>query len=315
MRSLGLDFQDSGEWRAALWDEDRAVDLRSYAQVAPLWDLIEDVLGANPATPMVLPSGFGVPVMRARDLLDQDISEMTILSGGEPGRTLAEFLDEARRRAPRAFCIPSVKLLPSIPLHRKLGRVDLGAAEALCAAVWTIHWLQHSGQAPAGSDFLLLHVAADARTILAVRAGRIVDGIGGTAGGLGATAAAGRQRLLTSLGPAAKWRRGTGGEAEALAPGSGLRAHWEAVEKEALAFLGCHRLPAVVITGDRRFEASSALEGRLPGALTLASGDGYEAALGAAVIAGGLTGGPTAPLVDHLGIREARERIFDWLTP
>jgi len=30
-------------------------------------------------------------------------------------------------------------------------------------------------------------------------------------------------------------------------------------------------------------------------------------------VAAGLTGGPTAGLVQHLGLREARERVLDWI--
>ena len=46
-----------------------------------------------------------------------------------------------------------------------------------------------------------------------------------------------------------------------------------------------------------------------------AGGAGHEAALGAAVIAARLTGGPMAGLVQHLGLREVRERALDWLAP
>jgi predicted butyrate kinase (DUF1464 family) len=73
-------------------------------------------------------------------------------------------------------------------------------------------------------------------------------------------------------------------------------------------------LPQLVLCGERRAEAAAALGDGLATLPAAAPTDGYEAALGAAVLAGGLTGGPTAWIVDALGLRETRERVFDWLT-
>jgi len=70
----------------------------------------------------------------------------------------------------------------------------------------------------------------------------------------------------------------------------------------------------VIPTGIRRVEFTQALGKRLPLVQLPAPPDGYEAALGAAVVAAGLTGGPTARLVEHLGLWEARERVLDWIT-
>jgi predicted butyrate kinase (DUF1464 family) len=85
--------------------------------------------------------------------------------------------------------------------------------------------------------------------------------------------------------------------------------------KESHALLAYHGLPEAFITGEWHREAAAALGGCLPCAAFPVPGEGYESALGAAVLAAGLTGGPTAWIVDRLGLREARDRVLDWLAP
>lgn len=311
MLSLGMDY-DGTAWRVAAWDEDREADLRTFAGPAELWGFVEDLTAIHPAAPLVLPSGFGVPVTRVEEIMDRDIAEMTLRPGRPMADGLGQFLAEARRRALRAFCIPAVKLLPSVPSHRKLNRVDLGTSDALCAAAWAIHCLEATGRPVAACDFLLLHTRPTARSLLAVREGRIVDGIGASAGPLGA----GREALPADLGsvPARSADSRRPANSQSRDRGAGQAALWEAIAKEALGLLGFHKLSEVVPTGVCRAEAIRALAERLPLRQLPPPPDGYEAALGAALIAAGLTGGPTALLVQHLGLWESRERVLDWIT-
>ena len=60
MLSLGIDFE-AGCWKLAAWNEDRAADLHTFGSMAALWEFVEDIFTAHPATPIVLPSGFGIP--------------------------------------------------------------------------------------------------------------------------------------------------------------------------------------------------------------------------------------------------------------
>ena len=303
MLTLGMEY-DAGAWKVAVWDEDRAADLHTFPRLGEVWQFLEDLLTLHPATPIVLPSGCGVPITRAGDLLDRDISRMTVEPTGSAADDLALFLAEARRRTLRAYCIPAVKLLPSLPPHRKLPRADLGTSDVLCAAAWALHFQSTTGRALATCDFILLHAATGAIHVLALKAGRIVDGVGGTWEQGGPS----RKRLEAALGQ----DTGRSGEAhhpatvEARSPDCARAALWEAVEKDCLAMLSFHKLSEVIVTGARHAEVTQALGHRLPLVTLPMPGDGYEGALGAAVVAAGLTGGPTATLVNHLGLREAR---------
>jgi predicted butyrate kinase (DUF1464 family) len=311
MLSLGIDH-DTTAWRAATWDEDRAAELRTFARPSELWDFVQELVTLHPAIPIVLPSGFGIPVTRVAEIMDRDIGEMTLVLGRPIADELGTFLAEARRRSLRAFCIPAVKLLPSVPSHRKVNRLDLGTADALCAAAWALHCLQATGRPYEACNFLLLHTRIDARSLLVVLEGRIVDGIGATVGQ--GDSLPERLRAVLRSRPGGRSRPARVNDIQSRSAGCGDRGLWEATTKESLGLLDFHRLSEVIPTGVRRIECGQAVGARLPLVELPAQPDGYEAALGAAVVAAGLTGGPTASLVERLGLWEARERVGDWIT-
>lgn len=315
MLALGIAPAPEG-WRLALWDEHRAANLQAVATSGELWHLLRDLQDSHPAVPIVLPSGMGVPVTRAGDLLDQDIAEMA--DPLPPGRAdgLAALLTEARRQLPRALCIPAVKLLPTVPLHRKLARTDLGSAEALCIGAWTLYCLQRSGAAPEATGALLLCRWPATRALLVVQRGQIVDGLGESSLGLlpplrSSREDADRPKPLRVRDPL------TLREAERRLPGGGRQAAGEAIRKEVLGLAALHGIRHFVQLGnaDPEPETVADLEGRLERLPLPDAGKGFEAALGGAILAAGLTGGPTADLVDRLGLREVRERAPDWIDP
>ena len=308
MLSAGIDWQ-AGTWKIALWDEAGAVDLHAFAHVSHLWEFIEETRLVSAAIPIVLPSGFGIPVTRARDLLDRDIREIALESLPAGPESLGGFLAEARHRIPLAFCIPAVKLLSTLPLHRKRNQFDLGTADMLCIAAWLFHSLERTGRDGAALAFLLINVGPAGRALLAVQAGRITDGIGRTTPGLGRPARNDAQSHLATRG--FELRRARDSRRQEEEP----IAFWEGLAKESLALLAYHGLPEAFITGEWHREAATALGGCLPCAALPVPGEGYESALGAAVLAAGLTGGPTAWIVNRLGLREARDRVLDWIAP
>jgi hypothetical protein len=311
MLSLGIDH-DGDHWKVAAWDEQTTADLRTLRVAGEVWEVVDEMLALHPATPIVLPSGLGVPLTRAADLMDQDIAEITLDIDGRVTSDLGSFLVEARRRALRAFCIPAVKLLPSVPLHRKINRLDLGDAGALCAAAWIIHSAGAQGSEPPACGGVLVHATRTGTCLLAIRAAHIIDGTGDlvpTPGRLSARKVEELLRRTAHLG-SLRPRLQTSWPPEALVETEG-----EILTQAVLGLLWFHGLPHAVVIGDRRTETERLLGGRVPLALAPPEGAGFEAALGAAVIAAGLTGGPTAGLVQHLGLREVRDRALDWLAP
>ena len=82
--------------------------------------------------------------------------------------------------------LPGVVHLATVPAHRKVNRIDMGTADKVCVAALGI-WDQarRLRLPPSDTAFILLELGGAFTAGLAVREGQIVDGIGGTGGGLG----------------------------------------------------------------------------------------------------------------------------------
>jgi len=288
------------------------------------------------------PSGYGLPLTPASEVTEEQLRLAYLAAEGEPGgisglRALARALGASG--LPVLFT-PGVIHLPSVPEHRKVNRVDMGTADKVCAAALAIaEQTRRMRCAVADVSLVLLELGGAFTAALAVEGGRIVDGVGGTAGPLGVRSAgaldgevaflAGRVEKATLFCGGGATIRGEGGS---MAPESLADPHsprewiaWEAyVESSAKAvatMLVAVPHPTEIVLSGRmaRVEAvQRELVRRLCGhapvhALTGFARVAKEAAQGAALLADGLAGGAHAPLVDALGIREARGTVLDHL--
>ena len=82
---------------------------------------------------------------------------------------------------------------------------------------------------------------------------------------------------------------------------------------QRLALSAYYDLPLLVVSGRRRNEAYTRWAASLGDGLSILHDDdaGFEPALGGALLADGLEGGPHAALVERLGIREATGHPLD----
>ena len=86
------------------------------------------------------PSGYGLPLRRARDLTETDLRLAYLAVDGEAGgigglRSLARAL--AASELPVVFT-PGVIHLGTVPEHRKVNRVDMGTADKVCATALAV---------------------------------------------------------------------------------------------------------------------------------------------------------------------------------
>src|SRR5437660_7074497 len=85
---------------------------------------------------------------------------------------------------------PGVVHLPTVPAHRKVNRVDMGTAEKVCAVALAVSdQARRLGSPLSNVSLVLLELGGAFTAAVAVAAGRIVDGVGGSAGPLGFRAA------------------------------------------------------------------------------------------------------------------------------
>ncbi|EZQ03828.1 MULTISPECIES: DUF1464 family protein [Acidianus] len=117
---------------------------------------------------IALPSGHGLPFIKARDLNNREIFLLT-LSNPEKEGNLREFLKSSKILP--GITIPSVIELESVPEFRKINRIDMGTADKVSTAFFyrTMY-----------DNFVLVEMGRHFSAIIIVKDGKIIDGFGGT---------------------------------------------------------------------------------------------------------------------------------------
>ena len=288
------------------------------------------------------PSGYGLPLTAAADVGERELAEMVLV---RPDETHADAGVGGLRSLLRALVHsglpvvfgPGVIHLPSVPAHRKYNRIDMGTADKVCAAAHAIaDQSARLGSAPQQASMVLLELGGAFTAALAIDAGQIVDGMGGSSGPLGVRAAGALDGEAAYL-LAAVLRKDTLYSGGALDPGGtlpmldleglwasadladGWTALLEAAAKAVRALLVSVPGPReIVISG--RLARLPALVEALGGALAdvapvlpLVPGRASTAAHGGALIADALAGGRHAGLAKALRLRESSGTALDHL--
>jgi predicted butyrate kinase (DUF1464 family) len=323
----GLFLDESFSTREALSDTPRFVAmLESHA---PL-DLIAG------------PSGYGLPLRRARELTETDLRLAYLAADGDAGgigglRSLARAL--AASDLPVVFT-PGVVHLATVPEHRKLNRVDMGTADKVCATVLAVRdFATRRGCDVTDVSLIHLELGGAFSAAIAVERGQIVDGLGGSSGPVGVWSPGALDGEVAFLaGTITKGMLFAGGAGtyagadpgnvdwiEAASTGAAKTA-WlaymeGAVKAVATLLVSAPSTIEVVISGrvarfdrvrDELARRLTAIAPRL--ALHQLSGfatNAKQGAQGAALVANGLAGGEEADLVKRLGIPRASGTVLD----
>jgi len=313
----------------------------ALADPARLVGLLEEEAG--PLDLVAGPSGYGLPLTRARDATDSDLRLALLAAAGEPGGIagLSALLRVLARSRLPVVLTPGVIHLPTVPAHRKVNRVDMGTADKVCAvALAVMEQARRRGCPLSATSFVLLELGGAFTAAVAVAGGQIVDGAGGSAGALGFRApgaldgevaylAGTVSKALLFRGGAttvAGWKEGSEPVERLAHPATpqervASEAFIESAVKTAVALALSVPGPAEFVLSGRlaRVEAvSGAIRARLEPFAPTRLLEGFaavakQAAQGAALVADGLAGGTHRELVDLLAIREARGSVLDHL--
>jgi predicted butyrate kinase (DUF1464 family) len=307
--------------------------------------LVEALVDHGPFALVLGPAGYGLPLVPVEQLGERELALMLLLREDEPHggvgvggmRSIVRALVAAG--LPLVFG-PGAIHLPTIPAYRKWNRIDLGTADKVASiALCIADQARRLGVDFAETSFVMLELGGAFSAALAVDGGRIVDGLGGSAGPIGARACGALDAEAAYLLGAALSKRTvfSGGALdpqgeldlseglEALRRDPRHREGWLALEegaaKAALALTISAPAPREILVAGRLSKApgmTEALAARLApvAPVRMAAGFGAHmtaAAQGAAVLADGLAGGRYAALVERLGVRDASGSALDHL--
>ena len=299
---------------------------------------------ASPLDLVVGPSGYGLPLQNVREISEADLRLACLAPRGESGGIGGlSSLMRALANAPAPVLVtPGVVHLASVPAHRKINRVDMGTADKVCAVALAVHdQARRRGCDARDVSLILLELGGAFTAAIAVEQGRIVDGLGGSSGPLGATASGALDGEVAFLaGQVTKQMVFSGGALSvAGVPGApaetvadvttparqrALEGYLESIVKavasltvsapSARTVVLSGRLGKVgVIRGGLMTRLARVVHGGTVEALSGFATVAKHAAQGAALLADGLAGGSAAGLVDALGIRDASGTVLDHL--
>jgi predicted butyrate kinase (DUF1464 family) len=303
-----------------------------------------DALRAYAPFDLVLgPAGYGLPLVPAAEVGERELALMVLKRADEPE---AHAGIAGMRSIVRALIAAGIPLvfgpgaihLRTVPDHRKWNRIDLGTADKVAsAALGIVDQSERLGIPSVETRFVLLELGGGFSAALAVDGGQIVDGLGGSAGPIGARAcgaldaeaayliggALSKRTVFSggALDPDGRLGLGTRVALRELREDPRAREGWLALEegaaKAALALTASVPEPREVLVAGRLAAAPGLLDAlaeRLRGVAPVRSALAVKSAVrGAALLADGLAGGSYAPLVDRLRLREARGGVLDHL--
>jgi len=316
----------------------------ALANPSVIVDLLEQAHRSRALDLVAGPSGYGLPLTRARDLTEDDLRLAYLAADREPGgigglRTLMRALKQS---ALPVVVTPGVIHLASVPAQRKVNRVDMGTADKVCAVALAIHdQARRLACAERDVSLILVELGGAFTAAIAVECGRIVDGLGGSSGPLGIRAAGALDGEVAFLAGSVSKGFLFGGGAATIAglldasaesaanpttPRGRLAwdAYLESVVKAVAALAAIAPSASEVILSGRLAGAPGVPEqlrarfaaAKIPSAVRSLTGFAAiakTAAQGAALIADGLAGGRASALVESLGIRDARGTVLDHL--
>ncbi|RZN33532.1 MAG: DUF1464 domain-containing protein [Methanophagales archaeon ANME-1-THS] len=280
---------------------------------------------------LVAPSGYGLPLKKVKDLTSRDLRlialkrrEDTVVMG------LSNVLELLKRTGVEAYILPGVKHLPSVPEFRKINKIDMGTPDKVCTAALAIaEQATRLGIDYDQTSFILVELGSAFNAVLAIKEGKIVDGIGGTLAQLGFSAA-GRMdgELAYLLGGFDKEHLYRGGVKDMLGKNiqpeellqeedtPAFKAYIEGIAKDVAEMrisLG-HEPLELLISGKLAY-LKQVLSDTLSTHLEPVRGFARvkHAAQGAALIADGLAGGRYANLIECLGLKECRHSSLDFI--
>jgi len=321
--------------------------------------LIEATEKAMPLDLIAGPSGYGVELTCLKDLEAETLEDWYLtyilllkredmeaaLKRGDIGimvySAMTQTAIEMKRRGWPVCYIPGTIQLPTVPTHRKINKLDIGTVDKMCICALGVYDQARRLNVPfSETSFILVEMGFGYNAILGVDGGKIVDGIGGTTGGIGFLTLGSVDAELVQL--AEKWEKAdifTGGGASVSGRPSpeelieradvdgNCKVAWDAMVENVIKgvvsmMVSVPHPKEILLSG--RLTRIKKVSDELTQELTKfapSRGIGWlegikkvkESAQGYAIVADGLAGGKFADLIDWMEIKKAKGTALDYL--
>lgn len=301
--------------------------------------LLDTVRSVFPLDMIVGPSGYGMPVTPIKGITER---ELTMMVPDDKSIPLYDGIRMVVRLMQKEgfplYFTPGVIHLPTVPLYRKANKMDMGTADKVCCTVLAVRdQAERYGIDYTETSFILAEVGYAFNAVIGVKGGKIVDGLGGTAGGPGfITVGNMDSELAVRLGKFPGVVLYSGGAKdvsgqEDLTPEE-LARHperyagaWnmllESIAKGVAAMMVSVAKPREILLSGRLSrvpEIARALEVKLAQfgkvrRLGRQARIAKEAAEGAYIIGEGLMGGKYQGIIDSLELKGARGTMYDYV--
>ena len=360
MKALGID-PGTRSFDLVVIEKDRVIWENSIDTVTVAEkpeSLVEAIEAAGEIDIIAGPSGYGVPVTFNENIVDpyRFALEVLLLTRekdlkygielGELGIRVYEAItkvvvDLKRRNLPVCY-IPSCILLPTIPPHRKVNKLDMGTADKMATAVLGVYDQSEKYSIDYGEvNFILVELGFGYNAAIAVNEGIIVDSVGGTLTQTGFLTMGPIDGEIAVMG--GEWIRSDvfhGGVADICGVSSmeevlrryeqgeepytlAVESMLESIEKAVRSLRTSNENPKEILLSGRYSRNPNFRKiiqerlcriapvrrlGMLRGAKI-----SKEAAQGYAMIGEGINGGVFSDLIRHMRITDARGTVLNWV--
>ena len=295
--SIGIDYS-KGAWKSCLMENGRPLELQLFNDNAAALTYLRQTCALYPDPMIALASDVNILLTSLSNPTEQQSHE---ISGQHEDQQRTSAINDLLIGIGsinfNSYGLPAIRCLPGVPAYRRRGRPDMGSSNKLCSVVTLMHRLRRQEAIWQEMRLLYLDIDQNSRSIIVIEDGRVVNGLGENAG---AYADGPRQPAPGDIANGSDCM-------ETLAE----QAFWEGVVQDLAGLMAIHHLDDVVVTGSRKEAAIEHLEDSYQFYHFPYDGsEGFEAAVGAAIIAEGLRyPGLAREVVERLQLAQVSKRL------
>lgn len=286
--SIGIEY--NGNWKTCVMENGQVLALHAFADAKAAFSSLEQV-GRSSLQPIIIVAS---PFRNASAIVHSAVEHRLPLTGNaSDNAALQAFLSSTGTIHLSTSIAEGVKSLASVPRHRKLYHRDMGSSYTLCSVATLVYRMRQQQADWLEMRFLYLEIDHCNWSISVINDGQIVDGTSKT------------------LVPYVNERDSQPSEDESVLE----EAFWEGLTQDLAGFIAIHHFEDVVVLDHHPSESDLSRKYAVMEHFkdlyqfyhfpsNESEPEGFEATIGAAIIAEGLShSGLAAEVVERLQIR------------